>query len=135
MSLVATFLLLASFAGGLALIALGLRQRRASRLALADAERLSAALLPTPTAEDTADILSARLAELLGEHERRLSEAFATVREDVSGLKSDVEWLTGERMIEQAIALAQTGSDPDEIGHELGLSRDAAATIALFRKH
>ena len=84
---------------------------------------------------DPAEEISQKVAALLQDHERRLTDAFAHVREDLSGLKSDVEWLAGERMIEQAIALAQTGSDADEIGQELGLSRDQAATIALFRKH
>ena len=85
--------------------------------------------------ERQAEAISQRIEALLNDHERRLTEAFADVREDLSGLKTDVEWLAGERMIEQAIALAQTGSDPDDIGQELGLSRDQAATIAMFRKH
>ena len=84
---------------------------------------------------DQVEAISLRVAELLQDNERRITEVLAHVREDLSGLKSDVEWLAGERMIEQAIALAQTGSDADEIGQELGLSRDQAATIALFRKH
>jgi orotate phosphoribosyltransferase-like protein len=57
------------------------------------------------------------------------------LREHLGDLKSDVEWLAGERMIEQAIQMARQGSDPDTIGNELGLSRDTAATIAMFRKH
>ena len=41
----------------------------------------------------------------------------------------------GINNLEQAIALAQTGMDPDDIGRELGLTRDAAETITVFRKH
>ena len=119
-------ILLAGSAVWVALIILGWRARRAAP---------EPALPEATAAPDPAEMISARIEALLHDHERRLTEAFADVREDLSGLKSDVEWLAGERMIEQAIALAQTGSDPDEIGQELGLSRDQAATIAMFRKH
>lgn len=132
MTLSATVIILAVFAAGLALIVFGWRARRAA----AAAALAPLAVPDVPTVEiDQAEVISQRVAALLHDHERRLTDAFSHVREDLSGLKSDVEWLAGERMIEQAIALAQTGSDADEIGQELGLSRDQAATIALFRKH
>jgi orotate phosphoribosyltransferase-like protein len=38
-------------------------------------------------------------------------------------------------MIEQAITLAQTGLEADEIGRELGLTRETAETIRMFRRH
>jgi hypothetical protein len=120
--------------GGVALVVLGLRARRVAEQTLQTEPQAEAGAAPDLTPE-LAEVLSQRIETLLGDHERRLTEAFASVREDLTGLKSDVEWLAGERMIEQAIALAQTGSDPDEIGQELGLSRDAAATISMFRKH
>ncbi|OYU18880.1 MAG: hypothetical protein CFE34_08180 [Rhodobacteraceae bacterium PARR1] len=137
MTLSAAVIILAVFAVGLALIVFGWRARRAA------AASAVVALAPLPVvtedaveaAADPVDAISQRVAALLHDHERRLTDAFSHVREDLSGLKSDVEWLAGERMIEQAIALAQTGSDAEEIGQELGLSRDQAATIALFRKH
>lgn len=125
--------LIAVLAGG-ALVVLGLRARRAT-VDTAQTDPQAEAMAAPDLTPELAEALSQRIETLLGDHERRLTEAFASVRDDLSGLKSDVEWLAGERMIEQAIALAQTGSDPDEIGQELGLSRDAAATIAMFRKH
>jgi hypothetical protein len=135
MTLSATVIILAVFAVGLALIVVGWR---ANRTATAVAPVLDATLTEAEgviASVDPVEAISLRVADLLQDHERRMTEAFAQVREDLSSLKSDVEWLAGERMIEQAIALAQTGSDADEIGQELGLSRDQAATISLFRKH
>lgn len=131
MTLSATVIIVALFAAGVALIVVGWRANRRALVAvpsLAEAEVVAAPV-------DQVEAISLRVAELLQDNERRITEVLAHVREDLSGLKSDVEWLAGERMIEQAIALAQTGSDADEIGQELGLSRDQAATIALFRKH
>lgn len=131
MTLSAIVIIVALFAAGVALIVVGWRaNRRAPAVvpSLAEAEVVAAPV-------DQVEAISLRVAELLQDNERRITEVLAHVREDLSGLKSDVEWLAGERMIEQAIALAQTGSDADEIGQELGLSRDQAATIALFRKH
>lgn len=126
MTLSVALTILAVFATGVALILAGWRSRRVA---------LAPAVVETAATPDPAEAISQRIEALLNDHERRLTEAFADVREDLSGLKTDVEWLAGERMIEQAIALAQTGSDPDVIGQELGLSRDQAATIAMFRKH
>lgn len=136
MSFVAVLFVLASVLGGTVLVVKGWRMRRAAA-ATTEAE-VFAYEVP-----DVSDAVAQKVAALLTDQERRLAEAvtgavhgaMAGLREDVSGLKSDVEWLAGERMIEQAIALAQTGSDPEEIGQELGLSRDTAATIAMFRKH
>ena len=128
MTLSVAAILLAVSAAGLALIVVG-------SLAAQAAPDLPPAATPADPVVEATEAISARVAALLQDHERRMTDAFSHVREDLSGLKSDVEWLAGERMIEQAIALAQTGSAAEEIGQELGLSRDQAATIALFRKH
>lgn len=130
MSLAAAFFFLSTLLGGSVLIWLGLRRWRQDRAAQRAAE--DEALLGTP---DPSAVLAERLEHLLTGHERRIIEAVDGLREHLGDLKSDVEWLAGERMIEQAIQMARQGSDPDTIGSELGLSRDTAATIALFRKH
>ena len=135
MTLSAAAIILAVFVSGLALIVLGWR---ANRSATAMVPALNPPLDEVDMVAgpvDQVEAISLRVAELLQDHERRMTEVLTQMREDISGLKSDVEWLAGERMIEQAIALAQTGSDADAIGQELGLSRDQAATITLFRKH
>jgi hypothetical protein len=135
MTLSAAAIILAVFVSGLALIVLGWR---ANRSATAMVPALNPPLDEVDMVAgpvDQVEAISLRVAELLQDHERRMTEVLTQMREDISGLKSDVEWLAGERMIEQAIALAQNGSDADEIGQELGMSRDQAATISLFRKH
>lgn len=127
MSLTLSLVFLACLLGGSALIATGLRQRKLARqAALADAAQ---------PGTDPADAMTLRLEQILGEHERRIVEAVSGLRDHLGELKSDVEWLAGERMIEQAIALARDGADPETIGQELGLNRDTAATISMFRKH
>lgn len=57
------------------------------------------------------------------------------LQEDIRGLQSDMDWLAGERMIEEAVNMARCGQNPSAISSELGLSMDAAETITLFRKH
>lgn len=129
MTLTATLLFLIGLSGGVAMILIGLRQRQiARRMAEAEAD-------PAVDHELAAQTITRRVEEMLGEHERRIVEAVSGLRDHLGDLKSDVEWLAGERMIEQAIAMARDGSDPETIGQDLGLSRDTAATIALFRKH
>ncbi|MGP9805071.1 hypothetical protein [Paracoccus sp. NSM] len=77
--------------------------------------------------------------ELLGDQlqaqdQRRQAEAVA-LREDLNALRADVEWLTSERMIEQAIAMCREGLPNSEIGDTLGLSSDTVRTIRLLRTH
>jgi|GEM_PF-4277714 len=93
-------------------------------------------------AQDSTEVaaaLAARVEGMIAEQARRqadvLTVALAGLKADIQHLKTDVEWLAGERMIEQAIQLAQSGLEPDDIGRELGLTRDTAHTIATFRKH
>ena len=62
-----------------------------------------------------------------------LSEAIS--EEDLAAIRGDLEWLAGERMIEEAIALARTGTASEEIATETGLSADAIRTISAFRHH
>lgn len=131
-------ILLATLLAGAALLTLGLLRARRRPVPVADAADLDAELalvaeaaLPVAVAEE----LAARVEGMIAEQTRRQGDALASLKADIQHLKSDVEWLAGERMIEQAIALAQTGMEPDDIGRELGLTRDAAETIAVFRKH
>ena len=131
-------ILLATLLAGASLLPLGLMRARRRPVVTADEADLQAELalvaeqaLPVAVAEE----LAARVEGMIAEQTRRQGDALASLKADIQHLKSDVEWLAGERMIEQAIALAQTGMDPDDIGRELGLTRDAAETITVFRKH
>ena len=130
----------ATLLAGVSLLTLGMmrwRSRPVASEAAGEAELdaelalVAGAMMPATVAEE----LAARVEGIIAEQSRRQGDVLAGLRADIQHLKSDVEWLAGERMIEQAIALAQTGMEPDEIGRELGLTRDAAETITVFRRH
>ena len=130
----------ATLLAGVSLLTIGLFRWRgrpmipaADSAADLDAELALVAGAATPST--VAEELAARVEGIIAEQTRRQGDVLASLRADIQHLKSDVEWLAGERMIEQAIALAQTGMEPDEIGRELGLTRDAAETITVFRRH
>lgn len=135
MSLVATAAILATLTAGSSLVMLGLR-RRFTGAAAAPVFAPEVAPATGAVAEVLmADQVVARVEGLLTAQTQVQADALADLKAEILGLKSDVEWLAGERMIEQAIALAQSGIEADEIGRELGMSRDAAETIVAFRRH
>lgn len=133
---------------GVSLVAFGLwRSRRQPAPAAYDVEEAGMVPMaahapewePVQDSVEVAAALAARVEGMIAEQARRqadvLSVALAGLKADIQHLKTDVEWLAGERMIEQAIQMAQSGLEPDDIGRELGLTRDTAYTIAAFRKH
>lgn len=127
------FFLVTLLSGG-ALLAVGLyRTWTARRETATEVETVAAA--PALDATQLASDLIGRVEGLLAQQSQRQAEVLEDLKTDLRGLKSDVEWLAGERMIEQAISMAQNGLAAEEIGAELGLSRDAVETIATFRRH
>lgn len=87
-----------------------------------------------------------RIADLIRDGEERLTAMVAmmdasqqarldSLKQEISAVKSDIDWLTGERMIEQAIMMAREGVPAEEISSDLGLSFDAAHTISVMRRH
>ena len=79
------------------------------------------------------DATLSRIEQGMMQQAEAMSQSLASIGADVMALKADVEWLTGERMIETAINLARSGQSPAEVSANTGLSEDAARTIALFR--
>ena len=139
MTLGTSALLLATLLAGITLVAFGLlRNRTRDEEPVADMGFIQGAGTPEMP-HDLAGAFAARMEAILAEQTARqseaLSDALAGLKTDIQDLKSDVEWLAGERMIEQAITLAQTGLEADEIGRELGLTRETAETIRMFRRH
>lgn len=139
MTLGTSAILLATLLAGISLVAFGLLRNRArGEEALADMGPTQGAVA-SDIHDDLAGAFAARLEAIMAEQTARqseaLSDALAGLKSDIQHLKSDVEWLAGERMIEQAITLAQTGLEADEIGRELGLTRETAETIRMFRRH
>lgn len=135
-------ILLSMLLAGMGLITFGLLRARsraaegwAEDSALSEAAVMPAESIEVPDGAAVAAEVAARVEGMIAEQTRRHSDALASLKADIQHLKSDVEWLAGERMIEQAIALAQTGLEADDIGRELGLTLETAETIAAFRKH
>ncbi|MBO6854410.1 MAG: hypothetical protein JJ872_11705 [Marivivens sp.] len=87
------------------------------------------------TNEDLYGLIDARLAEVKHTLSNTQQEAITAVRDDIRVLQSDMDWLAGERMIDEAITMARSGRDAHDISTELGMSVDAAQAIAEFRKH
>ncbi|MCL7405042.1 hypothetical protein MWN63_03485 [Paradonghicola geojensis] len=107
------------------LIVVSIRRVRANkRVALAQAKET--ALI---------DQIEARIDGLAQRLEGHQTLMMNRLHDDIRGLQSDMDWLAGERMIEEAIAMAHAGQQPAAISDELGLSMDAAETITRFRKH
>lgn len=57
------------------------------------------------------------------------------LRQSLSHMRSDVEWLTSERMIEQAIEMCRDGLSNDRISQELGMQPESVRTLKLLRAH
>lgn len=121
---------LATFLGGLATLGVGIWRMRLARQPA-----------PSVAASAHADIIT-----LMREGEERLTSMVALMeanhharldglRQDISSVKADIDWLTGERMIEQAISMAREGLPAEQISEDLGLSYEAARTIAVMRRH
>lgn len=132
MTIVSVLSILVAVVAGAALVGFGLWRIWGERDTRTEGDFAS---LAGNDPEEVADMIGARIGDLLAKQQSHQAEALAALRADLQGVKADVEWLAGERMIEQAIALAQSGSTPDAISEELGLSRENAAAIALFRRH
>lgn len=97
-------------------------------------------------AGESSDAAAPEIAGLIREGEERLSAMVAmmeaghsarldSLRSEISAVKADLDWLTGERMIEQAILMARDGVSAEEISADLGMSQDAAQTITAMRRH
>lgn len=77
----------------------------------------------------------ARIAHLVSGLDARQKQGTDAVRSDIAAMKSELDWLTGERMIDQAIAMARSGLSAEDISADLGLSLEAAQTIRAVRRH
>jgi pilus assembly protein TadC len=71
---------------------------------------------------------------LSAHHALRQSEDEA-VRQDLSAIRADLEWLAGERMIEQALTMFREGVSVKDVSQELGLPVETVRTLNLLRAH
>ena len=112
---------------GLVLLAVG------ALLGWRDANRRLAA--ETRDAADMVAGLGQRLEQALAAQDARRSDEHRRLSDDLSAMRAEVDWLAGERMIEQAAQMCRDGVPAARIGEDLGLSQDTVRTIALLRAH
>lgn len=117
-----TFALIAAACGaGLLLLAALLPGRRTRRAAAA------------ATAAEAGAI--ARVETLLQGLSAAQARSLTLLTEEIAALRAEVDWLSGERKIDEAIAMARMGEAPEAIGAALDLSPEDAAAIAALRRH
>lgn len=71
---------------------------------------------------------------LSAHHDQRQTED-AAIRQDLSAMRADLEWLAGERMIEQALTMFRDGVSVKDVSAELGLPVETVRTLNLLRAH
>ncbi|MCC5964950.1 MAG: hypothetical protein JJU24_02325 [Natronohydrobacter sp.] len=71
---------------------------------------------------------------LLREAEARIAE-HEEISRHVETIQSDVEWIAGEKMIEQVMTLVRENMPVSQISRETGLSHEKITTLATFRTH
>lgn len=76
-----------------------------------------------------------RLLQAIADHRETAAQAMDEALDQITRMKADLEWLAGDKMIEQAITLAQSGADSATITAETGLSTDDAELLRRFRPH
>lgn len=111
------------------------RQRKQASEIAFQSVRAAHEALEGPKVIDAVEGSEARIAEAIETANRRQSEALREAMVELRQIRAEVEWLSGERMIDQAINMARNGLEPSAISKETGLSLDDAATISRFRRH
>lgn len=71
----------------------------------------------------------------LATQEQHRTSDMEQLRQSVAHMRADMEWLVGERMIEQAIQMCRDGLSTDRISADLGLQPEAVKAIRLLRVH
>lgn len=78
---------------------------------------------------------NAQLETLLEQHARSRQSAEEQMNQNVETIRADLEWLAGEKMIEEAMQLVRDNTPLTQISQETGLSKDTIRTLAAFRPH
>jgi uncharacterized protein YdbL (DUF1318 family) len=88
----------------------------------------------------------AHVADLLGAHKQQIESLLEhqaaerhvegqQLAQNVETIQADIEWLAGEKMIEQAVSLVRDNMPLSQISQSTGLSHDTIRTLAQFRTH
>jgi hypothetical protein len=59
----------------------------------------------------------------------------AEMKTSVARIRSDLDWFIGDKLIEQAVAMAKTGEAESEISQATGISMDEVHAIRRMRRH
>ena len=81
------------------------------------------ALVPVPTLANVA------------EEQAKIGATIEAIATEIKDMRSDIQWLTRERMIDQAINLAREGESGSEIARQTGISADELVAMQAFRRH
>lgn len=77
----------------------------------------------------------ARFENLLAHDQKHAQAARAALHQDLAAIRADLEWLSGERMIEQALTMFRDGKSDRDVSAELGLPLDTVRSLNLLRAH
>lgn len=127
-------LVMSALAGGLLLLAAGVA------LCLADFGRRLTRLRAEVGAlagagDDRMQAIAARLEAAIAALDGRRDSALSAMAADLAAVRAEVEWLGGERMIEEAVRMCRDGVPHARISEDLGLSPDSVRVISLLRSH
>lgn len=76
-----------------------------------------------------------RLESRISTHEHQRANDMEHLRQNIAQMRADVEWLAGERMIEQAIEMCREGLTTERISQDLGMQPEDVRTLKLLRAH
>lgn len=119
-------LLIAGLASA-ATVLLGTVAFKRRRAAAAQQQAQAAQSLP----DDLADQIADRLATKLGLDE---DVTLKSLSSDLSDMREGFAWLVSDRMIDEAIAMAQIGEEPRSISSQTGISETELAAIEKLRR-
>ena len=85
-----------------------------------------------PLHEGALDEISRRVAAGLGASPDATLDSIAS---RIDQLRAEFDWVVGESLIHQAVALARTGQSEAEIAQATGISADELQAIRRFRRH
>lgn len=108
-------------------ILLGWRDSLRQNISLRD--DLLAAVTPQFSAQ------SVQMENILSRHITAWQERDDALRRDLSAIQADLEWLSGERMIEQALSMFHDGKSDRDVSQELGLPLETVQTLHMLRAH
>lgn len=76
-----------------------------------------------------------RIAALIDQHAQAQHHGQQDIARNVEAMQADLEWMAGERMIEQALDMVRDNMPVAHIAQETGLGADTIRTLATFRAH